>query len=431
MTVLLSKQQVISNDLISSFDKLLSNIGVDEKLTMYIKVTLFSIVAILLAKLAHYLVKKYLVKFIEHLMQKTKSKHDDFFVKRKLFRRASYIVPAMVIFLSLDFIYSDFKLINQVLHNMVSVYFIVVILLIIDSFLKSLQDIYDTLPYSKDRPIKGYLQGIQLIFIVIGTLIVISIIFEIKLTAVFTGLGAIAAVLILVFKDTILGFVASIQLSANSMVKPGDWIEMPSHKADGTVLEMTLNTVKVQNWDKTISTIPTYALVSDSFKNWKGMEESGGRRIKRSINIDMKTVSFCSPKMIDKFKKIKFLTQYIDNKLAELDEFNRKFDIDDSVLVNGRRMTNLGVFRKYLESYLKNHPKIHNEMTFLVRQLQPNEKGIPIEIYVFSNDREWANYESIQSDIFDHILAIIPEFELNVYQFPTERSDSATFLNDQ
>ncbi|TLX74153.1 mechanosensitive ion channel [Labilibacter sediminis] len=364
------------------------------------------------------------------MVHKTKSRYDDFFVKRKLIRRAAYMVPALVIYLSLDLIFAEFVFINEVFHNLVSVYFIVVLLLVVDSFFKSLQDIYDTLPYSKDRPIKGYLQGMQLLFVIIGVLVIVSIIFDIKLIAVFTGLGAIAAVLILVFKDTILGFVASIQLSANNMVKPGDWIEMPSHKADGTVLEMTLNTVKVQNWDKTISTIPTYALVSESFKNWKGMEESGGRRIKRSINIDMKTVKFCTPKMIEKYKEIQFLSDYVEKKVKELKEFNGKFGIDDKVLVNGRRLTNIGVFRKYLKSYLRHHSKIHNDMTFLVRQLQPNEKGIPIEIYVFSNDQEWGNYEDLQSDIFDHILAVIPEFDLSVFQFPTESTINTSFLNE-
>jgi miniconductance mechanosensitive channel len=232
-------------------------------------------------------------------------------------------------------------------------------------------------------------------------------------------LGAVAAILLLVFKDTILGFVASIQLSANDMVRIGDWITMNSHNADGTVTEITLNTVKVQNWDKTISTIPTYALVSESFSNWRGMEESGGRRIKRHVNIDMRSVKFNTPEMNEKFKKIIYLKDYIEKRQMEIEQFNKENNIDSSITVNGRRMTNLGTFRKYLEMYLYYHPKIHNDLTFLVRQLQPYENGIPIEIYVFSNDQQWASYESIQADIFDHILAVIPEFELRVFQNPT------------
>jgi miniconductance mechanosensitive channel len=231
----------------------------------------------------------------------------------------------------------------------------------------------------------------------------------------------LAAVLLLVFRDTILGFVASIQLSANNMVKPGDWIEMPSHNADGTVLDISLNTVKVQNWDKTIATVPTYALVSESFRNWKGMEESGGRRIKRSINIDMNSVRFVDDELAEKFKKIHLLKAYVESREEEILKYNEENKIDGSILVNGRRMTNLGTFRKYVEEYLRKHPKIHNDMTFLVRQLQPDERGLPIEIYVFSNDQAWANYETIQADIFDHILAVIPEFELRVFQNPSGR----------
>ncbi|MCK4750520.1 MAG: mechanosensitive ion channel, partial [Bacteroidales bacterium] len=223
----------------------------------------------------------------------------------------------------------------------------------------------------------------------------------------------------LVFKDTILGFVASIQLSANHMVKQGDWIEMPSHNADGDVIDISLNTVKVRNWDKTITTVPTYALVSESFKNWKGMEESGGRRIKRSINIDMNTVKFIDKEMAEKLKKIHLLKDHIETRQEEIRKYNEENQIDGSVLVNGRRMTNLGTFRLYIEQYLKHHPKVHQELTMLIRHLQPTEAGLPIEIYVFSNDQAWANYEAIQADIFDHILAVIPEFGLRVFQDPT------------
>ena len=393
-------KEIKPENLVSSFEDILQQIGVNKELTLYITVFTFSIIVLLIAKLSHIITKKYLVRYVEHFMHKTKSKYDDYFVKRKLISRAAYIIPAIIIYSSLDLIFTSFETLNNILHSLVAIYFILVFLLLLDSFLKSIGDVYETLPHSKERPIKGYLQGIQLVFVLIGILITISIILNIKLTTVFTGLGAVAAVLLLVFKDTILGFVASIQLSANNMVKPGDWIEMPSHKADGSVLEMTLNTVKVQNWDKTISTIPTYALVSESFKNWKGMEESGGRRIKRAINIDMNSVKFCSDQMIEKFKKVHVLKDYINNKLIELEKHNEKFDIDETFPINGRRLTNLGVFRKYLEGYLNNHPMIHNNMTFLVRHLQSSEKGIPIEIYVFSKDQAWANYESIQADIF-------------------------------
>ena len=290
---------------------------------------------------------------------------------------------------------------------------------VIDAFLNALHDIYLTLPVSRSRPIKGYVQITKVIFYFIGTILIFSVILNKNPGYFLGGLGAFAAILLLVFKDTILGLVAGIQLSANDMVRPGDWISMPGYNADGTVSDISLNTVKVQNWDKTISTIPTYALVSNSFTNWRGMEESGGRRIKRAINIDMKSVRFCDDEMVQKFKKIQILQEYIDFKLEELAKYNKENGIDETVKVNGRRMTNIGVFRKYVEAYLKKHPKIHNDMTFLVRQLNPSEKGIPLEIYVFSNDQQWANYESIQADIFDHLLAVIPEFNLRVFQNPT------------
>ena len=233
------------------------------------------------------------------------------------------------------------------------------------------------------------------------------------------GMGASAAILMLVFKDTILGLVASGQVSANNMVKPADWIEMPSRKADGTVLEITLNTVKVQNWDRTISTIPTYALVSESFTNWKGMEESDGRRIKRSIYIDMRSVKFCPPELIEKLKRIHFVKDYIEQRSKEIEEYNAKMGFDTTIPVNGRRMTNLGIFRRYLEFYLRNNPKINQGATLMVRQLQPTELGIPIEIYCFSTEKAWVIYEGVQADIFDHVLSVVPEFELRIFQNPS------------
>ena len=430
MSDFINKTQAEAANLTSSFDKLLQHTGLSEQTIEYFEVAFFSVIALILAKIAHAIAKKYMVRIVESFMKKTKSRYDDFFVKRKLIKRAAFLIPALVIYGFIDLIFKEYTQIYKILHNINSAYFIVVVLSMLDSFFKATQDIYNTQTYSKDRPIKGYIQGLQLVFTLIGILIIVSILFNIKLTAVFTGLGAVAAVLILVFKDTILGFVASIQLSANNMVKPGDWIVMPGRNTDGEVLEMTLNTVKIQNWDKTISTIPTYALVSESFINWKGMEESGGRRIKRSINIDMKSVKFCTPEMIEKFKKVKFLQGYIEDKLDELEKYNQQFELDESSMINGRRLTNLGIFRKYLESYLKHHPKIHNKMTFLVRHLQPNEKGLPIEIYVFSNDQAWANYEAIQADIFDHIIAVIPEFELSVFQFPTKNVVQSNILDN-
>jgi miniconductance mechanosensitive channel len=227
------------------------------------------------------------------------------------------------------------------------------------------------------------------------------------------------AVLVIVFRDTLLGLMATIQLSVNKMVRIGDWVTIPSKNADGVILEISVNTVKVENWDKTITTMPTYSLVSEPVQNWRGMEESNGRRIKRFVNIDMGTVHFCSDSLLDRLSNIYLVSEYIKSKRAELDELNRKFPKADLSVANGIRLTNLGIFRKYLECYLKDHPDIQHKMTTMVRQLQSTDKGIPIEIYGFSSDKEWEAYENVQSDIFDHILAVIPEFELRVFQNPT------------
>ena len=407
------------NRLIEIISDFFLSSGLSENLTNFLITAMLTIIVVGLAILADYIAKKILVSSIRQVFKRTKSTRDDILVKRKVFNRLSHLVPALIILYTADFIFGNYENFIGIVRSGCHIYIIIVILLVIDSFINALHEIYLTLPVSKNRPIKGYVQVVKIFVYFIAIIMILAVVFNQSPKGLLTGLGALAAVLLLVFKDTILGFVASIQLSANNMVKPGDWIEMPKYGADGTVMEISLNTVKVQNWDKTIATVPTYNLVSDSFTNWKGMEESGGRRIKRSINIDMQSVKFCTQEMIERFNKIQRLKNYIQDKTKEIKEFNKENNIDDSVLVNGRRMTNLGIFRIYIEEYLKNHPKIHQDMTFLVRHLQPTEKGIPIEIYVFSNDQAWANYEAIQADIFDHILAVIPEFDLQVFQNPT------------
>ncbi len=381
----------------------------------------WAIGVVLLSFLTSKITKYYILRVIEKIIRKTKSKYDDYLIERNVFQRLSQLAPAIVIYLFSGLVFHDFPSAGHVVKNGALIYLVLVFMWTLNALLNVVQDIYNNLPFANERPIKGYIQVIQIVVYFLLSLVVISIIFDKNLTALFTGLGAVAAILLLIFKDTILGLVAGIQLAANKMVRVGDWISMPSHNADGTVLEITLNTVKIQNWDQTISTVPTYALVSESFTNWRGMEESGGRRIKRAINIDMKSVKFCSPEMLAKYRKIHLLKDYIERKDEEIINYNKELGVDESVTVNGRRMTNLGVFRHYLEAYLRNHPKVHNDMTFLVRHLQSSEKGLPIEIYVFSNDQAWANYEALQADIFDHVLAVIQEFELQVYQFPTGR----------
>jgi miniconductance mechanosensitive channel len=399
-------------------NKLLS-LGLNASQANLIQLSIFTLILILVCFLADIITKRVIVNTISQFIKKSKNEWDDILFNRKVINRVAHLAPALVLHFSINLVFGSYPQWVTFIETVIYLYITFIVLLVMVSLTQSLHEIYLRREISKTRPIKGYIQLINIFFYFIAIIIIISLVTGNSPGKLLAGLGALAAVLLLVFKDTILGLVASVQLSANNMIRIGDWIEMPSRKADGTVLEITLNTVKVQNWDKTIATIPTYAMVSESFTNWRGMEESGGRRIKRSVNIDMSSVKFCSPEMIEKFKKIHRLKKYISEKMEELELFNKENQIDDSVLVNGRRLTNLGVFRKYVEEYLRHHPKIHQDMTFLVRHLQPSEKGIPIEIYVFSNDQAWANFEGIQADLFDHILAILPEFELRVFQNPS------------
>ncbi len=398
---------------------ILINLGIGESYANNINIAFGIIIILLLAYLSDLISRKIILTSISRIIKKSSNKWDDILLEKKVFNRLSHLAPALVLHYFVDYVLDDYEKLSTLLQGMISIYMIIISLLVLNSLMLSVNEIYNSLPIAKNRPIKGYIQVVQIVIYSIAIILTISILRGKPPSGLLAGLGAMAAVLILVFKDTILGFVASIQLSANKMVQIGDWISMPSHNADGTVTEITLNTVKVQNWDRTISTIPTYALVSESFSNWRGMEESGGRRIKRHIAIDMQSVKFCTPEMLKRFKKINSLQEYIEKKEEEIEKYNQENNIANNIVVNGRRMTNLGTFRKYLEIYLRNHPMIHNDMTFLVRQLQPSEKGIPLEIYVFSKDQRWAYYESIQADIFDHILAVIPEFDLRVFQNPS------------
>ena len=379
---------------------------------------LVTILAIfIVALIIHWITKWVVIKIIHRLVEKTKTDWDDYLLKHKVFQSMSHLTSAMVFYYSCSF--SEIAEVTRLLTIFTNIYFVVIFIKVTSGILKASNDIYLTTPYASTRSIKGYIQLLMILVYFIAGIFVIGIVFDKSPLYLLGGLSAIAAVLLIIFKDTILGLVASIQLSANKMLKPGDWIEMPKYNANGAVIDISLNTVKVQNGDKTISTIPTYALVTDSFLNWSGMEESEGRRIKRFISIDMKSVRFCDEKMLNKFQKFRLIKNYITEKQNEIIEHNKSLGVEDDPILNGRQQTNLGVFRKYLEEYLKDNPYIHNDMTFLVRHLQPTESGIPIEIYVFSKEKEISNYESIQADIFDHILAVVPEFELRVFQAPS------------
>jgi miniconductance mechanosensitive channel len=403
---------------INWYNDWLTGAGLSDGLVVFIENASIVIITIGLAFLADFIVKRIIITSIARMAKKSKNDWDDIFIERRVFNRLAHLAPALVVYYALQFVFDAVNLVGF-LENLTQTYMVLLVVLVIDAVLNALHEIYGTLPMSKGRNIKGFVQVVKIIFYFAAVILIISIFSGEAPKTLMAAVGTMAAVLILVFKDTILGFVASIQLSANKMVNVGDWIAMPKYNADGDVIDISLTTVKVQNWDKTIATIPTYALVSQSFNNWKGMEQSGGRRIKRSINIDMNSVTFLDAVQIEKFRKYHLLNSYVSGKEKEMSEFNQSLQLAEDTVTNGRKMTNLGTFRVYLENYLHAHPKINQDMTFLVRHLQPTDKGIPIEIYVFSNDQAWANYEAIQADIFDHVLAIIPEFGLRVFQNPT------------
>ena len=403
----------------SFFLDLLANTGMPEQTIRVLNVVIWLVILALVSYLIYWLTRRIVVRTLTRIITHTKNKRDDILLHHKIFEYLSHLVPIFFLYITIPIFLKDDPGVVTTLKDVLGLYLVVVSVMTVNAFLNALHAFYLTLPVSKDRPIKGYIQVLQILAYFTGLMFVISILFNTSVWKLMTGLGAMAAVLMLIFKDTILGFVASLQIAGNDMLKPGDWIEMPSRGADGTVEEITLYTVKVQNWDKTIVTIPTYALVSESFKNWRGMEQSPGRRIKRSVYIDVKSIRFCTPGMVGKYRKIQVLRDYIEKKEKEISEYNRKYNIDDSVLVNGRRMTNIGTFRNYVEQYLRRHPMINQEMTLMVRQLQVTEKGLPIEVYAFCKDKQWVNYEKIQADIFDHIFAVIPEFDLQAFQEPS------------
>jgi len=401
--------------MVEIFRNWLIDIGVSEAPALYLGWVGIALAILILAYAANYIAKRFLLAGVSYFVKKTKTKWDDVLLKRKVFTRLSHFAPALIIYGTAYL----FETAQGFIERLAMIYMIFAGILVINAFLNAVVDIYRTFEISKQRPIKGYVQIAQIIIFVSLGIIVISTLMNRSPWLLLSGLGAMTAVILLIFKDSILGLVASVQLSGNDMVRLGDWIEMPQYGADGDVIDITLTTVKVQNWDKTITTIPAYSLISDSFKNWRGMSESGGRRIKRAVYIDMNSIKFCTPDMLARFEKYQLLTDYIRTRKDEIAKYNKEHNIDTSELINGRNMTNVGTFRAYIIAYLRNHPKIHQNMTFLIRHLPPSEKGLPIEIYVFSNDQEWANYEAIQADIFDHILSVVPMFDLRVFQNPT------------
>ena len=371
----------------------------------------------LLAWLANFVTKRFITSVIHPLIHKSGAKWDDKLAEHGVLIRFSHIVPAAIIHIFTPILFEKHLEIIAFCEKTVNTYLIVIALFIIDGVLNFCRSIWDHLPIGKRFPAKSFIQAMKLVINLVGCIFILSVVLGKSPIVFFSGLGAITAILLLIFKDAILGLVAGFQLSVNNMVMVGDWIEMPGRGADGEVIDVSLTTVKVQNWDKTITTVPTYVLISDSFKNWRGMSDSGGRRIKRSLNIDVRTIQFADETLLE---RIKILRPYLEQKLDDIQKYNGNVGDDLSELINGRRLTNVGTFRAYCVAYLRNHPKIHQSgMTLLVRQLAPTEKGLPIELYAFSNDTAWVAFEDIQGDIFDHLLSILPEFQLSAFQAPS------------
>ncbi len=370
---------------------------------------------LLLAYLAYLVTKLILLKVIKSFVKRTKIEWDDILLNEKVLRRISLISPFLVI-INFAYLVPSLQSFIQRFSTALIIFFV---LLAISAVLSGVVEVYERIEKYKDRPTKGYIQVAKIIIFIFGGILIITSLTGQSPWAILGGLGALTAVIILVFKDTILSFVASVQISSYDLVKKGDWIEVPKYGADGDVIDIALHTVKVQNWDKTITVIPTYKLIEDSFKNWRGMQQSGGRRIMRSIYIDQSTIKFCDDEMLNRFKKFHLIKDYIEKKQEEIKKYNEEKKFDTTQLINGRRLTNVGTFRAYLKEYLQQREDIHKGLTFLVRQLQPGPEGLPIQVYVFATTTAWVKYEDIQSDIFDHIFSVVPLFDLQIFQNPS------------
>lgn len=395
--------------------ELLISYGISEPLSLNISNWCSIIIIFVISYLADLIISKVFLKLIKEYSAKTKAKWSDILIEKKVFNCAVHIIPFLIIYTFAPL----FPQYQNWIERFTAILIIIIVLISVDKLFDAINEIYKGFEVSKIRPIKGYLQVIQIVLYVISSIIIISTIINKNPVILLSGIGAATAVLMLVFQNSILGLVASLQISANKMLQIDDWIEMPKYGADGVVLEITLHTVKVQNFDKTITTIPTHLLITDSFKNWRGMQESGSRRIKRSIFIDVNSIKLCKYEELKKICNVSFINQYIQEEEYRKEKHYRYNKLDNYNKLEERQCTNIGIFRCYLENYLINHPDIINEMTPTVRQLQLTEKGLPIEIYAFTNKIQWKEYEEIQAEIFEHILAVINEFGLRIYQEPS------------
>lgn len=369
----------------------------------------------LISFISWFAARKFVNTFVKFAVERSKNSWDDVFYRNKVFAKLANIAPVIVIYLFSPYLTGEHLLLKKILIS----YVVIVLLAVFRSAGNSFLEIYESFEISKDKPLKGVVQILNIIVYVLGIIVIISIMIDKSPAMLLSGLGAMTAILMLVFRDTLLGFVAGIQIVSNNSIRKGDWIVMSKYEADGEVVDIALHSVKVQNWDRTIVSIPTHKFLEESFTNWRGMVESGARRISRSIFIDMSSIHFLSDSEIKEFRKIQLISEYLEKRTAEIKKWNDENHTDTAVPVNGRRLTNVGTFREYARQYLLNHSGLRKDMTLLVRQLAPGETGLPLQIYVFANTTVWAEYESIQSDIFDHLLAAVEYFGLRVFQNPS------------
>ena len=393
--------------------------GLGLEMTNYALLGIGSIILLVACLVGNFVTKKFIIQGIQKFIKNSKNDWDDIFLENKVFNSLSTLVPLILIEYLSPTILSNFTSLIPFVHIAVKVSLVFVITSVLIKALKAFEEVSTRIPSFKDKPIMSYVQLANIMIYVVSAILIFATILDRDPFALLGALGALTAVLMLVFKDTILGLVASIQISSHDMVRVGDWVSMPKYGTDGDVLEITLNTVKIQNWDKTISTIPTYAFISDSFKNWRGMTDSKGRRIKRSLNIDMTSIKFCTDEEIANYKNIEMLKDYIESIQGEIATHNDSNSHDKSSLLNGRNLTNIGLFREYAHQYLMANENLRTDLTLMVRQLEPTENGLPIEVYCFSNNINWVAYENIQADIFDHLLSSISNFDLEIFQNPT------------
>ncbi|OSY88182.1 mechanosensitive ion channel protein MscS [Tenacibaculum holothuriorum] len=398
----------------------LKEIGLSDSLATYLNLITLSIISLVIIYAIDLFVRKIFRIISVRIAKTSKTNFDDILITNKVPTNVAHLVPVFLLFELIPVIFYDFEYLKNFFTKLVLIISILLVINIARSILNSLRDYLKKLPRFKDKPIDSYIQVFMIFAWFTGFILSFAIITNQSIWKFFTALGAASAIIILIFKDTILGFVASIQVSVNDMVRIGDWITFEKFGADGDVIEITLATVKVQNFDKTITTIPTYALISDSFKNWRGMVNSQGRRIKRALYIKTTSIHYLSTQEVEKLKEIQLIEPYLSTRQEKIDQFNTHNNIDKSLLLNGRNLTNIGVFRKYAQSYVENHPAVNKEMMIMVRQLAPTTQGLPIEIYAFSSDKRWKNYEYVMADIFDHLLAAIPHFNLEVFELSTD-----------